>query len=96
VLNCARLHLRRSVLTATSFEVVPGAPDRKIGDDEQVEIRDGERSLLRRLTSTPDVWSIKVATTMTLPQTDLTCLTERGTTYQPAPRGDRELKAVIA
>jgi len=25
------------------FEVVPGAPDRKIGDDEKVEIRDGER-----------------------------------------------------
>jgi len=25
------------------FEVVPGAPDRKIGDTEQVEIRDGER-----------------------------------------------------
>lgn len=25
------------------FEVVPGAPDRKIGDDEAVQIRDGER-----------------------------------------------------
>jgi hypothetical protein len=25
------------------FEVVPGAPDRKIGDNDTVEIRDGER-----------------------------------------------------
>ena len=25
------------------FEVVPGAPDRKIGDTDTVEIRDGER-----------------------------------------------------
>ena len=42
------------------FEVVPGAPDRKIGDNDKVEIRDGERFFTAPAHINPGLFKRKV------------------------------------